>query len=1072
MKLRIFPSILFFLILVYTDYITAQEEVDVKDLYVEAEAFFLFQEYNDALPLYQRILREQPNNYNVTYKIGICYLNNPYQKQKAVNYLEKVINHTSIKYKGTSFKEQMAPIDAHFYLAQAYRKNNQLDKAIERFKYFKEILDPELFDVDLVDDEIKSCEVAKKVQKSPVYKDFVNLGQPVNTRFSEINPVLSGDGKTLIFTRQLQFYDGIFLSRKTDDRNWTEPVNLTPDFGLDGNSYSTGISYDGTEIFAYRSDEYDGNIYTSKLVNGKWSVLVKLNANINTKYWESHASPSPDGQYLYFTSNRKEGYGGLDIYKSKRLADGDWGVPVNLGPIVNSPFNEESPFLSTDGNTLYFSSEGHSTMGGYDIFVSVLKGPQTWSRPQNMGFPINSTDDDIFYQPVKETHHAMYAMYDAATTNGLGDIYLLEVYNDFIPRTFTIEGKINLPQELDEIKKGTVTLINNETGTVVSQTSINIEDGTYNLKTKQGNYNLLIEGENILPVTIPITIAVASDKNVVEVPAVIAQASEEKQPVAKIETKEVPKLDIKEQQYIVNTDNAIPIELTLEKNSLLQVQAIHEGEIIVSEELKPSRRKYIYMYKPIPGENLLTFTVISEDSVINRKEVVIFYELEQEQKEDLAVPFANQVPLGSETAILSFLASRYFNIDLKAPDEGVYSSYYELYKAMLNMDAETGDDSIAIRNLFSIYLSQRDILDFTNDLFSFESLTILKNDTFNFENIVPLQYLEYVRLNYSDETEYLMNLAEVDISGKLSTDIKGSLSYIMSFSNEKDYDIPDNQNTLSAEKKLEFINSNLKSSFGSAALDMSSSTMPLEFFFQKLLLASDGALHAKLLEINFDSLGITNTLELINYLFNESANLQYTEEDIFLTLEKAKALEDTYLQEFHEYLTQNATGNLKNTLMNFNLHKEQIGSFEGLIRALLLESRTNSYSPESVYKLLIDLIGIQDVEEFAAKMLTYAEGNLYNAISNSDLSQFSNPLELVQYLLSIASQYDYSNSDINNLLLRILLEKGLEKRGIDSKSEARKGFFHERKLLNTIVLANIILIIILVLFLRRRRKSK
>ena len=187
------------------------------------------------------------------------------------------------------------------------------------------MLDPLVYDVELVDAQIEACNVAALQESNPMYFISANLGEPINDRFEESNPVVSGDESVIAFTRKLQFYDAVFCCRKVNGK-WSEPENLTASFGVDGNTYTTGISYNGDELFVYRSDNFDGNLYVSKYKNNKWSKLEKLNANINTKYWESHASLSKDGKTLYFTSNRAGGYGGLDIYKSERNTGGRLGA--------------------------------------------------------------------------------------------------------------------------------------------------------------------------------------------------------------------------------------------------------------------------------------------------------------------------------------------------------------------------------------------------------------------------------------------------------------------------------------------------------------------------------------------------------------------------------------------------------------------------------------------------------------------------------------------------------------------------------------------------------------------------
>jgi hypothetical protein len=152
--------------------------------------------------------------------------------------------------------------------------------------------------------------------------DFINLGEPINSRFAETNPVVTHDETSMLFIRKLQFYDAVFYSRKVNGQ-WTEPENIMFDLGVDGDMYPCSLSADGTEAFFYSNDNYLGTIFTSKLVNGKWTKVRALNSNINTKYWESHACISADGTTLYFTSNRKGGFGRTDIYKSVRTPNGD-----------------------------------------------------------------------------------------------------------------------------------------------------------------------------------------------------------------------------------------------------------------------------------------------------------------------------------------------------------------------------------------------------------------------------------------------------------------------------------------------------------------------------------------------------------------------------------------------------------------------------------------------------------------------------------------------------------------------------------------------------------------------------
>jgi hypothetical protein len=147
----------------------------------------------------------------------------------------------------------------------------------------------------------------------------------------------------------------------------------------------------------------------SNFENGEWSIPEKLGPNINTDDRETHASLSSDGKYLFFTSDRAGGFGGLDIYVSEKMRNGMWGPARNLGDAVNTKFNEEGPYIHPDGNTLYFSSKGHENMGGYDIFKSQKTEFGTWTKAENIGYPINTIGNDVFFMPTADGQRAYYA---------------------------------------------------------------------------------------------------------------------------------------------------------------------------------------------------------------------------------------------------------------------------------------------------------------------------------------------------------------------------------------------------------------------------------------------------------------------------------------------------------------------------------------------------------------------------------------------------------------------------------------------------------------------------------------
>ena len=377
-----------------------QSEIALKEYFLDAE-FFLAQEfYKDALNDFIQVYRRgYEDNANINYKIGICYLNIPGQKDKSIDYLIKASDAASTKYKESSLNEKNAPIDVYLYLGNAYRVNNRLEEAIASYNKYKELLpkdDPYL--IGYANQQIEACNLASEFMKNPDSVVFENLGETINSSTSQYKAVVSGDGSTLAFMHSLPFYDAVYVSKKVNG-TWSEPENITPQILSDGDQFVSCISHDGTILYLTREDEFNSDIYRSEYIDGRWSPSLVLGSNVNSKYWESHASVSSDGNTLYFTSNRKDAIGGMDIYVSKRMDNGSWGPAENIGEAINTELNEDTPFITGDGKKLFFSTQGFTSMGGYDVFVTELRESGEWSIPENLGFPLNTTDDDLFYYP-------------------------------------------------------------------------------------------------------------------------------------------------------------------------------------------------------------------------------------------------------------------------------------------------------------------------------------------------------------------------------------------------------------------------------------------------------------------------------------------------------------------------------------------------------------------------------------------------------------------------------------------------------------------------------------------------
>ncbi len=464
-----------------------------KELFMDAEYFLMAEEYSEALPLYQQLLLMDQENANTQYRIGECYLHLQGQETKAIPYLKYAVQFVSDKYSEGSFRETMAPPEALFMLGQAYHINSEFNKAIRYYLNYREIIDIRRVDaLDYVNKQIECCEIARQLMSQPASIEITNLGEMINTGSDNYKPVLSGDGNTIVYMTSAAFYQALFESRKVDGE-WTVPRNITPEVGSDGQFYCTSLSYDGTELYLVLNDLFNPDIYRSVKEDGQWTKAQPLEAPVNTKYWESHAFISSDGNSLYFTSNRKGGYGQLDIYQSTRVGELQWSEPVNLGPTINTRYNEDTPFLTKDETTLYFSSQGHYCMGGYDIFYASLNPDGEWNFPINMGYPISTTGDDLFYCPYNEGNMALVSK---LFTDGIGgrDIYRIEIFSDENPRKLAIEGTVSLADKRDIPENMHVYLIDPAERDTLAQVQPDRGEGTYRHQVTAGNYQLSFTG--------------------------------------------------------------------------------------------------------------------------------------------------------------------------------------------------------------------------------------------------------------------------------------------------------------------------------------------------------------------------------------------------------------------------------------------------------------------------------------------------------------------------------------------------------------------------------------------------
>ena len=396
-----------------------------QELFLEAEYFLLFGDYADALPYYLQLESEFPDNSNIAHRIGLCYLNIPGQKDKSIQYLEKAARNSAAVYREGSLKQETAPYSAWFDLGNAYRINYQFDKAKEAFKRYSEtLLKEDTENVLFIEHQISVCDNAKQLIGKPVEYTIENLGELFNDAYSNFQPLLSADGNTMVFMSSLKFYDAIFFARKNRER-WSPPINITPDLQSDGDLLVSSLSDGGNTMYLSKLSDNTSDIFVSHYQGNSWSIAEKIDNRINSKYWDTHAFVTDDGSLMIFASDRPGGLGGLDLYVRRRLENGQWGEPENMRPDINTPFNEDRPFLTAEGNRLFFCSQGHFNMGGFDLFRSDQLENGHWAKPVNLGYPVNTPDDDTYFYPVGRGKSGYISVFREGEGFGKEDIYYI-----------------------------------------------------------------------------------------------------------------------------------------------------------------------------------------------------------------------------------------------------------------------------------------------------------------------------------------------------------------------------------------------------------------------------------------------------------------------------------------------------------------------------------------------------------------------------------------------------------------------------------------------------------------------
>ncbi len=507
---------LFFLSLIFGIGSPAQS---FKKLVKQGDKLYQKTLFDQASEYYQRANDMVGGNVALEYRLGMAYLEGSF-KHKSLEYIKKVFD---------EFPEYDP--DLEFYLAEAYQYNNDYEKALEHYLAFR----PKAYDKFLIDQKIKGCNMGIEYVNNPKDVKITNLGKIVNSPFHDYAPLITADESTLILTSRREgstgnqkaddndFYEDIYIAKKKGD-TWGLPEKLGENINTPFHDAAIAFAPDGKQVFIYYSIN-NGDIFVSNYDGNDWTKPVALNGNINSRYRELSASLTADSKKLYFSSDRPGGFGGLDIYVSTLQENGEWGPAENVGPKINTKEDEDAPFIHPVDNMLYFSSRGHTGMGGYDIFRSPnIK--DNWGRPRNLGYPINTARDEIYFVIGASNKIGYYA---TAKNDGLGgnDIYSIMMdQRDYVKPASkkaaeSVIEERNEPEihmRIDKISKSPIitfsgTVLNANTKEpikaklVLSDNTKNMvvaikysgDDGNFSLKVpSDGNYGLSVEKDGFL----------------------------------------------------------------------------------------------------------------------------------------------------------------------------------------------------------------------------------------------------------------------------------------------------------------------------------------------------------------------------------------------------------------------------------------------------------------------------------------------------------------------------------------------------------------------------------------------